>query len=258
MKIGKVKAKIRKLLALARSSNRHEAASAIAKAEKLMQEHDLSDEDASPDRLPEGLHEVSLGSDGFMSPWKFVLVSNVARRRSCEAVGLHLSGRRKVRIVGRREDAERAAEEFGILCERIEEAVESERKDLRTMRVGCLMRLGFRDPRDYFDSFRRGASICLSERLRCPKARGPSSSSSSTMKDRPSAMPGKELALDRRSKVSEYIDERYPRTKVSSVLLGTPERRRVDPLALERGYRAALTIAIPGGKTDVDTTRGAG
>ena len=47
--VSKVAEKVRKLLALATSSNVHEAANAAAQAQKLMQEHKLTAADVAAD-----------------------------------------------------------------------------------------------------------------------------------------------------------------------------------------------------------------
>jgi hypothetical protein len=117
----KISARVRKLLALAhnKAATPNEVEVAARMAQELMQEHRLSEVDIVAD---DGSMVVDLpaGADGFMASWKFALVTSVARAFFCEAVGLRASRRRKVRIVGRREDAETVLSVFAFLCTEIE------------------------------------------------------------------------------------------------------------------------------------------
>jgi hypothetical protein len=106
--------RLRKLLALARSGNVHEAASARTKADEYMARHGLTEADASVAGEDEVV-EVSLGSKGFETPWKFKLATVAARSFRCEALGLRVGERRKVRLVGVRDEVARAAELFRLL-----------------------------------------------------------------------------------------------------------------------------------------------
>jgi hypothetical protein len=104
----KVLSRLRKLLALARSANAHESASARAKAEALMASHSLTEADAAVP-VPDEVVEHPVGSRGFEEAWKFKLATVAARRHGCEALGLRVGRRRKVRLVGLRDDVAAAA-----------------------------------------------------------------------------------------------------------------------------------------------------
>ena len=108
---GKAISRLRKLLALARSGDTCEARSARRKADDFMERQGLRESDA--DGVSESdVVEVSLGSDGFGQSWKFRLAALVARSRRCEALGLSVRGRRKVRVVGLRDDVGEAVSLF--------------------------------------------------------------------------------------------------------------------------------------------------
>lgn len=76
--------KIRKLLALARSSNLHEAAAAAERAGRLMLEHRLSEADVAEPIITERL-EID---ERFMAAWRWGLLTACARSYYCECVRL--------------------------------------------------------------------------------------------------------------------------------------------------------------------------
>ncbi len=99
--------RVRKLLALSRSSNRHEAEAAATKAQELVQKHRL-EESVLAEEPP-----VELDSRDYSThpqPWFRDLAYAVARAHFCRAVhtprGPGTGGRSWVHVVGRREDAE--------------------------------------------------------------------------------------------------------------------------------------------------------
>lgn len=78
--------KIKKCLALAKSSNPHEAAAAMRQAQKLMSEHEVSDQDIT-------LSDVSEAQTSARSPatnlWEVALSSMVAQAFGCETYCIH-------------------------------------------------------------------------------------------------------------------------------------------------------------------------
>jgi hypothetical protein len=118
----KILDRIKKLLALAqgKGGSANEVAVAAAEASRLMQLHKLTEADIPTDGA-EGSDMVDLpaGAD-FLDSWRFVLVTCVARSFMCETIGLRSAGRRKVRVVGRREDVEVALEVYRHLAKEIE------------------------------------------------------------------------------------------------------------------------------------------
>ena len=119
----KILDRVRKLLALAADArgNAQEIAAAAAEAARLMQEHKLSDDDVTA-AADDGsdLVDVPAGSKGFEQTWKFSLVTSTARSFYCEVIGLKVGTRRKVRVVGRRQDVDVAMAVFKFLLEEIE------------------------------------------------------------------------------------------------------------------------------------------
>ena len=104
-----VVARVRKLLAVAagKGASPQEVETAARLAQDLIMEHKLAEADitaASDDGSD--LVDLPAGKEGFMATWRFALVTSVARAFFCEAIGLRVGRSRKVRIVGRRQDAE--------------------------------------------------------------------------------------------------------------------------------------------------------
>ena len=157
----KILERIRKLMALSKSANIHEAATAAAMSQRLMQEHKLTEADVSNEEGgTKEWHEIPLGAKGFMSVWRFKLVTSVSRAFFCEAVGLRVGKRRKVRMVGRKEDAALAVYMFGYLETEIERLVRQETRDPM-----LIVELGEVGLRSYANAFRYGAVLAISERL---------------------------------------------------------------------------------------------
>ena len=156
----KILDRVKKLLALSTSSNVNEAATAAAAAQRLMLEHKLTEADVSDTQAGQ-MFELSMGAAGFATRWKFVLVTAVARSFFCEAIGLRVGRRRKVRIVGSREDVEIASQVFKYLFREINGLAQAE-----GVRVAWEEYRGFVGPHEYLDSFRRGAVVAVIEKLR--------------------------------------------------------------------------------------------
>ena len=230
----KILDRVKKLLALSTSSNVNEAATAAAAAQRLMLEHRLTEADVS-DTQEGQMFELSMGAAGFASRWKFVLVTAVARSFFCEAIGLRVGKRRKVRIVGRREDTEIAAKVFRYLLSEINRLAKIEIEAI-DWEAGVLM-LGGRvvwgiehDLVSYLESFRRGAVAAVVSKLRSGEAAFVASDS-------------RALVIVRRDheKVRAYVGARFTDTKK----LESEEVAEVDDLAFLRGYEQARVIVIP-------------
>lgn len=162
--------RLRKLLALARSGNSHEASSAREKAERLMDKHGLAEADVY-EVGPDEEVKVSLGSKGFERPWKFRLATLAARCYGCEALGLRVGERRKVRLVGRKAGVDEAVKLFNeldaelLVMARAEMAVVVPRFK-RILPFVSRWRL-----ERYLDSFRNGAVACYASQLLREEAR---------------------------------------------------------------------------------------
>jgi Protein of unknown function (DUF2786) len=140
----KILDRIRKLLALAQGQGGtvNEVYVAATEAARLMQLHKLTLADI-PEHGDSSADMVDLpaGAD-FLDSWRFVLVSSVARSFMCDAIGLCAAERRKVRVVGRREDVEVVLEVYGHVAGEIERLTASYVGDLALDR---------REPRSIFE-----------------------------------------------------------------------------------------------------------
>lgn len=152
----KVFSRLRKLLALARSPEAHEARSARAKADALMARHGVRESDADVPG-PGEVAEVPLGAAGFEEAWKFKLATAAARHHGCEALGLRVGRRRKVRLVGVGAGVGRAAELFRSLDRELRGIARAEMsgvvRRLRQFAPGRVRQLSER----YLRYFREGA-----------------------------------------------------------------------------------------------------
>jgi hypothetical protein len=229
----KILDRVKKLLALSTSSNVNEAATAAAAAQKLMLEHRLTEADVS-DTQDGQMFELSMGAAGFASRWKFVLVTAVARSFFCEAIGLLVGRRRKVRIVGRREDTEIAARVFRYLLAEINRLAKSEIEGIDWgVRDVLFVGLGWgveQDPERYLESFRRGAVAAVVSKFRSGEEDFVASDS-------------RALVIARRDheKVRAYVGAKFTDTRK----LESERVAEVDDLAFFRGYEQARVIVIP-------------
>jgi len=214
--------RLAKFLALAASSNAHEAASAREKADDLMRKHGISEDEVA--RNQEGLYERSLGAEGWNATWRFSLVTAASRYHGCEAVALEKRRKRYVRIVGTTKVAVDKAEALyrdllsAMLHLESIAAREIEAADDNDLLFGCTHR-------QCVDSFRRGATAGLI--LKLARARphrfglgNPSKSPSYPASASPPASPPRSTsaALVRsfeaaQSETSERVSSKYRATK---------------------------------------------
>lgn len=228
VKRAKVLDKIKKLLALSTSNNVNEAATAAAAAQRLMLEHKLTEVDVSESQDGQ-MFELSMGAAGFASRWKFVLVTAVARAFFCEAIGLRMGARRKVRIVGQRGDVEISSQVFKYLHREIDRLARAEvsRVAVESQVYGEPV-----DLRHYLDSFRRGAVVAVIEKLRQGEEEFVASDSRALV-----------LAKRDREQVRAYVNAKFPDPKLAA----EKEAPQIDDLAFIRGYEQAhRAIVIPG------------
>jgi Protein of unknown function (DUF2786) len=243
-KRNKILDRVKKLLALSTSSNVNEAANAAAAAQKLMLEHRLTEADVS-DTQEGQMFELSMGAAGFDSRWKFVLVTAVARAFFCEAVGLRVGKRRKVRIVGRKEDVGIAAQVFRYLHSEIDRLakieIESIDWDDGVLSLGGGTFWGSlwgstvwgieHDPEQYLESFRRGAVAAVVAKFRTGEEAFVASDTRVLT-----------IAKSDRDQVHAYVGARFTDTRKP----GLDDVVEVDDLAFVRGYEQAQAISLPG------------
>lgn len=104
----KIRDKIAKLLALAGSSNEHEAKAALLKARTLMAEHKLSRLDIQPAAAEDEVVNEATGITFTMrsTPWIRTLCTVIADQLCCKVLVHHFKGRKQydIRLIGLRSD----------------------------------------------------------------------------------------------------------------------------------------------------------
>lgn len=207
--------KIRKLRALATSSNVHEAAAAARAAERLIQEHEIAEAELLEER-DEPVESEQVATFGSRIPaWRSYLLSSLAQQYGCSYVRL-------VRRLGRTEQVYRA---FG------------RRADLATLiyqyaffvleidRLATAHARG--KSRTWGRSFRLGAVVAIAQALRAARDEVRASASSSAL-----------VALDRRALAADdAVARAYPD-------LRTARKRptEVDGCAFRAGHRAGSSL----------------
>jgi hypothetical protein len=151
--------RLTKLLALERSPNTNEAATAARMAVGLMKKHGLTKADVVG-YLPSGFYEKAMGAKGFETVWKSSLLTATARFCGCEAILLRAGSRRKARLVGDRETVEQAADLWASLLKTM---LDLER--MEASRASDLSVPIYSSPKQYVDSFRRGATVAIIEMM---------------------------------------------------------------------------------------------
>jgi len=222
----KIVDKVRKLLALSTSNNVHEAASAAAAAQRLMQEHKLSATEISTEDNLDDMYELPVGAAGFTAIWKFELVTVVARAFFCEALGLRVGKSRKVKIIGVKEDAETASKVFSYLCREINRLA---RREINLLIM--MSSLERRSVRRAIDSFRRGAVHAVARSFQAERRKFDGSGE-------------KALVISKRSKdkIFTHIHAKYESTRRP---IASPRRMEVDS-AYEHGYATGHEIDVSG------------
>lgn len=170
--VKKISDRIRKLLAVAggKGSTPNEVETAAAMAQKLMQDAKLTEADIT-DLSEDGstIVDVPAGAEGFMASWKFSLVTNVSRSFFCEAVGLRVGRRRKVRIIGRKADTEAVLAVMSFLVPEIDRLVDEDAKSGAGNIFEETIDLFFSDgskSRERREAYRAGLASGVSVRLR--------------------------------------------------------------------------------------------
>lgn len=236
--LSKISEKIRKILALSKSSNAQEASNAAALAQKLMQEHKLTEADVS-DLTSDGsdITEVSLGSEGFLASWKFALVSVTARAFFCEAIALRTKTatgtKRVVKIVGRKNDMEIAAYVFAYLVKEIDRLAAAE-INLISEDPDLSEQLPTADVRAYKDSYRRGAAMGIANKLKHDTTEFARSSEKAMVVVKKSS-----------EEVHRFMNNKYS-PKIADIDMDKTSKPSLsEKFAMARGYDAGSQISIP-------------
>ncbi len=109
----KIIAKIQKLLALANSSNEHEAALAAAHAQRLLSEHNLAMADIESEQKPQSADKVEAQVSKTLPKWVRHLSSGVCTAFDCQAIHHPATG--KMTFIGVGADVQIAAYTFSYL-----------------------------------------------------------------------------------------------------------------------------------------------
>ena len=105
--------KIRKLLALANSSNEHEAALAASHAQRLLSEHNLAMADIEPDTKPQSADKIEATVSKTLPKWVRHLSAGVCTAFDCQAI--HHPALGKMTFIGVGADVQIAAYTFAYL-----------------------------------------------------------------------------------------------------------------------------------------------
>lgn len=226
----KISDRIRKLLSLAQSTNENEAQAALAMAQKLMQEHKLTEADVA-EVAEDDIVEESLGSDGFAANWKFLLATAVARGFFCEAVGAKFKGARArtVRFFGKPDDVATAKTAFAWILEKVLAFAEAE---LNCETARMVIDSGRVTRHMYRTEFLNGAAMGVGLRLKKETDKFVASSSTALT-----------IVKDTKEKIREHVKSHFhepPATKSFDMAQGA-----LAELIRDRGAAAGFQAAAP-------------
>lgn len=229
--------RVRKLLALASSPNVHEAASAAAHAQALIDRHRLRailDAESSADDAGDAgdpitdAREEPLETARKIRPWKSLLAIVLAEHNGCVAYTLEQGAQSSLVLVGRAADRAAVAALWSGLVRRIEWLSATH---------------GAGRSRRWHDDFRVGAVDAIAQQL-------------STSRAEPSRGEGEPLdskALAVVDRVFEARDAALRRFVESRLRLGEGRAIRVNPRAWSRGREVAGEQAwLPSGRARIE------
>ena len=102
----KVIDKIKKLMALSKSSNEHEAQLAMTRAQELLLKHHLTMDDIKDKEAGLKVIEIDIIKGKRIPNWKLVLAKTLSKNLRCKSIVVNPGDTNYVRIVGGEEDAE--------------------------------------------------------------------------------------------------------------------------------------------------------
>lgn len=157
--------KIKKLLALANSSNEHEAALAAGHAQRLLSEHNLVMADIEASHRPDKADKVETSVSKCIPKWRRHLSAGVSTAFDCQAVHHPATG--KMTFIGVGADVQIAAYTFAYL----DRAVRKLCSDYMKRHVGNT--IANRDRELMRQSYYLGAVSTITDRLRVQKIQTP-------------------------------------------------------------------------------------
>jgi hypothetical protein len=223
--------RIRKLLALATSSNPHEAALAAERAVEIAQRHNLDLASLGPAEEERYVQrELDVGG---AAPWRWLLMSAVARANFCRALRRRIAGRfqSEMFLVGERHNLAVCEFLFAFLAREVDRLAERGWRRARAVYGDWV------EARSWKNDFRRGAVATISTRLAERAARFAAES--------PAA---RALVLDKEAALEAALERLHPSAPTRSVRLraaghaftqGQHEASRID-------LRDALTVSPAG------------
>jgi hypothetical protein len=220
-------AKVRKLLALATSSNPHEAALAAARAQTMIEAHRLESWLAAehavaddPDPIADG-RDAPLETARRVRKWKVALASALAGVNDCVAYTLVTGDGEAIALIGRSRDRQAVAALWEWLVKQIEWLSATH---------------GAGRSRQWHEAFRIGVVDEVARRLEEGSAQAQGALVSTAL-----------VAIDprrvaHRDALDRFVDEHLGRGRGRSI--------RVDASAYRKGQGAAAELAVPPRKRD--------
>jgi len=157
--------KIRKLLALAHSSNEHEAALAAGHAQRLLSAHNLAMADIESAVMPEKAERIETKSSKSLPKWLRLLVAGVSGAFDCQAIHHPHTG--KLTFIGVGADARIAVYTFAYLERAVRRICCSYMKQQVNPAFSARQRELIRQ------SYYLGAVATINQRLNCQKKETP-------------------------------------------------------------------------------------
>jgi hypothetical protein len=232
--------RVRKLLALSTSSNPHEAASAAARAQEILDRYELDRAmiETSPE-LDEGEQEpvedtrlggdLPLFEDKALPTWKSCLAREIAEANGCKVYASGQRGEKAVAMIGRRSDMQKVRYLFGYLVTEVDRLARRDGKGMG---------------RTWINSYRLGAVCTIKKALWEARA---------TMKAEARAeAQGDSVALVRVDRALSLLDarlrdaKRFAEEHLNLKRQARPARRNAG--AYECGQKAGREVSIGGAR----------
>lgn len=246
MERDEVISKIQKLLRLAESSNVHEAASAAAKAQELMDRFEIEAASLSTASAPannEPVETVDFDSSGRLENWRGSLLATLCSTNGCKAYKTRLydgGGKETVlRVIGRKTDSQTVRYMYQALVQVVEGLAMGQRGN----------------GRQFIASFKSGAAAAICERIRASKeatkravyAEAAQEGGMALMRvdNAVATLKARDAALER------YMEEQNLRLRKGS------GGRVTDHSGYHSGYRAGQAANIGGGHAQLGAGRAA-
>lgn len=122
--------KVKKLLALSRSSNEHEAGLALENANKLLMKHNLEMADIDEVSLNDIIEENDLISGKRIMSWKINLLDAVMRLNGCQILMHNVrNGNKRISAIGKKHNIEVSVSMYEYLIKTMDRNLKEKQKD---------------------------------------------------------------------------------------------------------------------------------